>query len=197
MIPVTYGYARVSESDDAGKNLATQEVELVTYGIRQEHIFTDTASGRTFQRPGWQALMDRVQPGDTIVVVHLDRFSRNFEDGVRIQAELLQRDINIVSLREDIDTTDESPGATFYRRVMLATGALQVETSIERVKAGQARARAEGKHIGRRKALDTNQVLWARRMYEHGQSYRSIGRALGRHKDTVKRAVQGLGSYSD
>ena len=195
MIPVTYGYARVSESDDAGKNLATQEVELVAYGIRQEHVFTDTASGRTFQRPGWLALMDRVQTGDTIVVVHLDRFSRNFEDGVRIQHDLLQRDINIVSIRDDIDTTNESPGATFYRRVMLATGALQVETSIERVKAGQARARAEGKHIGRAKALNANQVTWARRMKDCGQSYRSIGRALHCHKDTVKRAVLGIYPY--
>ena len=32
-------------------------------------------------RPGWQDLMSRVQPGDTIVVAFLDRFSRNFEGG--------------------------------------------------------------------------------------------------------------------
>ena len=42
--------------------------------------------------------MSRVQPGDTIVVAFLDRFSRNFEEGVRIQAELTGRDIGIVAI---------------------------------------------------------------------------------------------------
>ena len=82
MIPVTYGYARVSKADDDSKNLETQLRELGAYGIRQEHIFTDEASGRSMDRPGWQELMLRVQPGDTVVVAFLDRFSRNFEEGV-------------------------------------------------------------------------------------------------------------------
>ena len=52
-------------------------------------------------------------PGDTIVVAFLDRFSRNFEEGVRIQAELTARDIGIVALRENIDG---SAAAKFLRR---------------------------------------------------------------------------------
>ena len=43
--------------------------------------------------------MSRVQPGDTIVVAFWDRFSRNFEEGVRIQAELTGRDIGIVAVQ--------------------------------------------------------------------------------------------------
>ena len=38
--------------------------------------------------------MTRVQEGDTIVAAFLDRLSRNFEDGVRIQAELTRRNID-------------------------------------------------------------------------------------------------------
>ena len=74
------------------------------------------ASGRTMNRPGWRDLMGRVQPGDTIVVAFLDRFSRSFEEGVRIQAELTARDIGIVALRENIDTSDGSAAAKFFRR---------------------------------------------------------------------------------
>ena len=59
-----------------------------THGIRRDLVFTDEASGRTMDRPGWQDLMSRVQPGDTVVVAFLDRFSRNFEEGVAIQAGL-------------------------------------------------------------------------------------------------------------
>ena len=41
MIPVTYGYIRVSKSDRDEKNLETQLRILEEYGIRQEHIFRD------------------------------------------------------------------------------------------------------------------------------------------------------------
>ena len=116
MLPVTYGYARVSKSDDDAKNLDTQLRLLAHHGIREDLIFTDVASGRTMNRPGWRDLMGRVQPGDTIVVAFLDRFSRNFEEGVRIQAELTARDIGIVALRENIDTSDGSAAAKFFRR---------------------------------------------------------------------------------
>ena len=88
MLPVTYGYARVSKSDDDARNLDTQLRLLAHHGIREDLIFTDVTSGRTMNRPGWRDLMGPVQPGDTIVVAFLDRFSRNFEEGVRIQAEL-------------------------------------------------------------------------------------------------------------
>ena len=76
MIPVTYGYARVSKADDEAKNLETQLRELEAHGIRRDLVFTDEASGRTMNRPGWQALMSRVQPGDTVVLAFLDRCKR-------------------------------------------------------------------------------------------------------------------------
>ena len=54
MIPITYGYARVSKTDDESRNLETQLPELAAHGIRQDLIFTDTASGRTMDRNGWK-----------------------------------------------------------------------------------------------------------------------------------------------
>ena len=87
MIPVSYGYARVSKSDRDDRNLETQLRELANHGIREELIFSDVMTGRLMSRPGWNELMARVQPNDTIVVVWLDRFSRNFDEGVRIQAD--------------------------------------------------------------------------------------------------------------
>ena len=88
MLSVTYGYARVSKADDEARNLETQLGILADHGIRDDLIFSDVASGRTMNRTGWLDLMSRVQPGDTIVIAFLDRFSRNFEEGVRIRAEL-------------------------------------------------------------------------------------------------------------
>ena len=105
-IVVAYGYARVSKADDESKNLDTQLMLLAEHGIREDLVYSDVASGRNLQRPGWQELMTRVQDGDTIVVAFLDRLSRNFEDGVRIQAELTWRNIGIVAIRENIDSRE-------------------------------------------------------------------------------------------
>ena len=87
--------------------------------------------------------MARVQPKDTIVVVWLDRFSRNFDEGVRIQADLTKRSIGIVAIKEGIDTSDDSAAAKYFRR-MMANGAYQTDSTSERIKAGQNRAKAEG-----------------------------------------------------
>ena len=147
-LPITYGYARVSKADDDARNLETQLGILVDHGIRKDLIFCDVTSGRTMNRTGWLDPMSRVQPGDTIVVAFLDRFSRNFEEGVRIQAELTGRDIGIVAIREHINTSDGSAAAKFFRRSMLAQGAYQVDSASERIKLGLDRARAGGKQVG-------------------------------------------------
>ena len=144
MLFVTYGYARVSKADDEARNLETQLRVLDDHGIRKDLIFSDVASGRTMNRTGSMELMSRILPGDTIVVAFLDRFSRNFEEGVRIQTELTERGIGIVAVRESIDTSDGSAAAKFFRRSMLAHGAYQVDSASERIKLGLDRARASG-----------------------------------------------------
>ena len=124
LLPVTYGYARVSKSDDEARNLETQLRLLANHGIREDLIFSDIATGRTLQRAGWQEVMSRLRAGDTLAVAFLDRLSRNFEDGVRIQADLTERNIGIVALRENIDTSDGSAAAKFLPPVHAGAGGL-------------------------------------------------------------------------
>ena len=83
-IPVTYDYARVSKTDDA-RNLETQLHILQDYGIRAEYIFTDGLTGSSMFHTPWNELIPLVRPNDIIVVAWLDIFSRNSEEGVRIQ----------------------------------------------------------------------------------------------------------------
>ena len=189
MLPVTYGYARVSKADDDSKNLDTQLRLLAEHGIRPELVFTDVASGRTLQRTGWQELMARLRSGDTLVVAFLDRLSRNFEDGVGIQAELTRQDIAIVILQENIDTREGSAAAKCFRRSMLAQGAYQVDSASERIKLGLERARAEGMQVGRPPALSGEQLEQCRRMSEEGAGLRQIARVLGCSPATVKKAL--------
>ena len=188
-LPVTYGYARVSKADDDAKNLETHLRILADHGIRDQLVYTDVASGRSLQRPGWQALMEVMQAGDTVVVAFLDRFSRNFEDGVRIQADLTRRDIGIVAIRENIDTREGSAAAKFFRRSMPAQGAYQVDSASERIKLGLERARAEGKRVGRPPALSGEQMEQCQRIAEEGAGLRHIARVSGCSPATLKKAL--------
>ena len=191
LLPVTYGYARVSKSDDAARNLETQLRLLADHGIREDLIFSDIATGRTLRRTGWQELMSRLRPGDTLAVAFLDRLSRNFEDGVRIQADLTERNIGIVALRENIYTSDSSAAAKFFRRSMLAQGAYQVDSTSERIKLGLDQARAGGKRLGRPPVLTSEQVEQCRRMTEEGAGLRHIARVMQCSLATVKKALAG------
>ena len=190
VIPVVYGYARVSKVDRDEKNLQTQLRQLAEHGIRQEHIVSDIGSGRTSRRPGWLRLMELVRPSDTIVVVWLDRFSRSFEDGLAIQAQLTERDIGIISLRENINTADDTAAAKLYRRMIMAQGAYLAESTSERIRAGQQRAKAEGRPIGRRPVMTPEKVEQARRMRAEEYSMEAVARVLGHSPHTVKRALE-------
>ena len=185
MIPVTYGYARVSKSDRDDRNLETQLRELASHGIREELIFSDVMTGRLMSRPGWDELMARVQPNDTIVLVWLDRFSRNFDEGVKIQADLTSRNIGIVAIKEGIDTTDDSAAAKYFRRMMMANGAYQADSTSERIKVGQERAKAEG----RPPALSPDQVNECRRMFAENPSVSRVARIMKVSWSTAKKAI--------
>ena len=69
MIPVTYGCAGVSKSDDATRNLETQLHVPQDFGVWEDHIFTREMTGSPMSRPGWNELMTPVQPNDTVVTV--------------------------------------------------------------------------------------------------------------------------------
>ncbi len=123
------------------------------------------------------------------MVAFLDRLSRNFEDGVRIQVELTRRNISIVAIRENIDTREGSAAAKFFRRSMLAQGAYQVDSASERIRLGLDRARASGKRVGRPPALSHERVEQCRRMTGEGAGLRHIARVMGCSPATVKQAL--------
>ena len=190
MIPIIYGYARVSKSDCYGRNLEKQLYELDQYSVPRELIFVDDQTGTTFKRPGWVELREHVKSGDTNVVVWRDRFSRNFDDGVAIQADLTKREIRLVSIKENIDTSDDSAGAKYFRRLMLAQGAYQANRTSERVRAGLGRrARAEGKRLKRPPTLTQEQVQEAQRIYADNPSTRRTARVMCVSQGTVKKAL--------
>ena len=72
-----YGYVRVSTRE---QNEAQQLAALRKWGIRKRRMVLDKQSGKDFQRPGWMGLMERLQPGDLVVVESIDRLGRSYEE---------------------------------------------------------------------------------------------------------------------
>ena len=178
IIPVTYGYAPITKSDHDEKNLETQPYALERHGVRKDLIFVDDIMGTTFKRPGWEQLVERVQPGDTIVVCNLARFSRNFEAGGAIEADLTRRKIWIISLQEGINTADVSAGAKHSRRSMLAHDAFLADSTSEQIHASLNRARAEGKKLGLPPALTPDQIAECQRVYAENPADRRVARIM-------------------
>jgi DNA invertase Pin-like site-specific DNA recombinase len=140
------GYARVSTSD---QDVSLQLDALRHAGCCDAQIFLDTASGAHAARPGLEACLQRLAPGDTLVVWRLDRLGRSMAHLVALIEMLLQRQVGFRSLGDGaLDTTTASGELVFNLFSALA----QFERRLiqERTRAGLAAARARGKRGGRR-----------------------------------------------
>lgn len=134
------GYGRVSTKE---QNLARQEEALK--GV--DRVYFDKSTGRNMERPEFQKMIENLREGDTIKVVSIDRFGRNVRELVNTAYELDKRGVNIISIKEGIDTSTPI-GKLFY--TLIATFAeLELNSIHERQRAGIEAAKKEGKFTGR------------------------------------------------
>ena len=139
------GYARVSTFE---QTLDPQRRELQAAGcaiIHEEH-----ASGADRTRPALGRLLATIKPGDTLVVVRLDRLARSLAHLLQVIDLLKAKGAHFRSLGDPIDTT--TPQGTFSLQVMGAVAELERALIRERTKAGLRSARAQGR-IGGNPAL--------------------------------------------
>lgn len=98
-----YGYARISTPK---QNIERQIRNIVAASTGAARIYSEAYTGTKMNRPEWQRLTARVQPGDTIIFDSVSRMSRNAEDGFRIYEELYSKGVNLVFLKEPHINTD-------------------------------------------------------------------------------------------
>lgn len=151
----TYYYARVSTQE---QNLDRQLTAFQSMGAMERDIITDKESGKSLDRPGYQALKNAIlRRGDTLVVKSLDRLSRNKSD---IKNELEYFKQNGIRLKViDLPTTMmELPAGQEWIFDMVNNILIEVLGSIaeqervtirQRQAEGIAAAKAKGKHLGR------------------------------------------------
>ncbi len=159
LAPQRIGYARVSSM---GQNLESQLDALQQAGCAK--VFTDTMTGARMDRPGWERLLEYMRPGDTLVVTELSRMTRSLRDLLETGTTLEHRHVNLLSLRENIDTT--SATGRCFLAMMGAIHQLERELRAERAAAGRASAKARGR-TGGRPRTDTAKLETARVLYEN------------------------------
>jgi DNA invertase Pin-like site-specific DNA recombinase len=101
------GYLRVSKPDGSQSG-DLQRDALVAAGVQPAQVYEDRASGRLDARPGLEAALKALRPGDTLVVWKLDRLGRNLRHLVNTVHELTKRGVGFKVLSGQgapIDTT--------------------------------------------------------------------------------------------
>jgi DNA invertase Pin-like site-specific DNA recombinase len=139
------GYARVSTVE---QDLPMQIEALHRAGCGSEQIFRDVASGARTARPGLEACLHALRPGDTLLVWRLDRLGRSMAHLVAVIEDLRGRQIGFRSLGDGaIDTTTASGELVFH--IFSALAQFERRLIQERTRTGLAVARARGKRGGR------------------------------------------------
>ena len=152
---ITYGYVRVSTRD---QNEARQLVAMKEFGISDDCVYMDKQSGKDFNRPKYQELIQRLQPNDVLVVKSIDRLGRNYEDILeqwRVitkekQAAIVVIDMPLLDTRQGRDLT-----GTLIADIVLQLLSYVAETERnfirQRQAEGIAAAKARGQRFGRPK----------------------------------------------
>lgn len=174
-----YGYVRVStafeKTKDRNQTFDRQLEILKQYGILEEHIFQDRITGgsETADRLGYNDLMDAVNPGDTIYVTEMSRFSRSLQDLISSCEELMKKQIGIYFIKEriEIGTDGLSPMNKFIFQLFGAFNEFEKSLIQSRVKEGMAAAKANGVKLGRPSRLKDEMIEEIKFDYLSGSTY--------------------------
>ena len=187
-------YARVS-TDDRKQDPETQLRQLRDFitarGFELAGEYIDTASGRSEERPNYQRLLADVRAGgiDVVLCWRYDRFARSTQALINALKEFQALGVAFISYQENVDTTTPQGEMVFAIMASLA----QFESALigERVKAGMARAKAQGKHVGRPPLSPITRER-IRKLWENEISSYRISKRLNVAYTTVRRYVKKL-----
>lgn len=136
------GYSLSAQEDDIRRHAVYKQWELVAI-YREEGV-----SGYERDRPALEQLLSAAKTGCFSVAIFpsIDRAGRSVKDVIDIDHELRSHGVEIVFLREGIDTS--TPTGELYRNIMAAVAQFEGRLTHERLMKGRRRKAAEGGYIG-------------------------------------------------
>jgi len=183
-------YARVSTDQQTTRNQLRELQEIAErHGWTVVATFQDQgisgAKGRE-HRPGLSKLMQGVarRDFDLVAAWSVDRLGRSLQDLVGLLGELHAKRVDLYLHQQGLDTTTPGGKALFQMLGVFA----EFERAIlrERVNAGLARARAEGKVLGRPKVAPKVEAK-VKAELKKGMGILKVAKTLGIGTGTVQR----------
>ena len=188
------GYVRVSTARQReGYSLEAQREAIERYCQAHGHELVgieEESESAIKARPVFQRVKAQVLDGkaDGLIVAKLDRLGRSVRDLANIAEELSQHGKQLISVRDNIDTSTSNGKLLFH--ILSAVAEYERELLIERTKAGRALAEKQGKICHRpRKEIDPK-VL--REMKAKGVSHRMMAKILGVSRATILKRLDEL-----
>lgn len=191
-------YGRVSTTQhgqDVGLQLDELRLVAQQRGWQVVGEFVDVGiSGSKQSRPALDKLMGSVRAGevDAVMVWRFDRFARSTQHLLSALDEFRALRVDFLSVRESIDTSTHLGKMVFT--LIAAVAEMEKAVLVERVKAGTARARAQGKVLGRpRREVDLD---LARLLMTQGNGIRRTAKMMQIPKRTLIRHLGEDGQLS-
>lgn len=192
MIPIgvdqmsrVFAYCRVSTDNQTTANQVL-EISAAGFAIEAQRVIEEVISGSIAakERPQFSKLLERLESGDVLVVTKLDRLGRNAMDVRSTVDDLASKGIRVHCLvLGGVDLTSAAGRMTM--QVLAAVAEFERDLLIERTQAGLARAKAEGKKLGRPEATKTKASVQELKEQKFSQS--QVAAKLGLGIATVKR----------
>jgi DNA invertase Pin-like site-specific DNA recombinase len=178
------GYARVSTDD---QNLDSQIDEL---SKRCEKIFTDKISGVKTDRPGLKQCLEFLRGGDILIITKFDRLGRSLKDLIQIVEMLKERNISIISVNDQIDTS--TAHGKFFFHIFGAVAEFERDLIRQRTKAGLEAARSRGRMGGRKVKMTPDKIDIAKKLLsDKSISPKMVAKQLGISRATLYNHISG------
>lgn len=179
------GYARVSST---GQSLEVQLSKLKQ--AKCDRIYQEKRSGKTAARPEYQACMNYLREGDTLVISRLDRLARSVVHLTQLANRFQSEGIDLVVLDQNIDTSTSTGRLMFNMLASIAE--FESDLRQERQSEGIAKAKEKGVKFGAPPKLtdEIKQAIYDRRM--EGATVSQVAKEFGVGVASVYRAVRSI-----
>ena len=184
-------YLRVSTEEHTTDNQKPELVRLARmrgFRVLKRHVYSETGSAAK-ARPVFDEMMEAARRGEfsALIIWAIDRFGRSMVENLRAIFALDALKVKIISSRESWLEV-EGPARELLIAILSWVAEQERVRLSERTRAGMARARAQGKHVGR--PLAHVNVTLARALMDGGASQAAIAKQLGVSAASVSRALK-------
>ncbi len=189
MKAMVYGYIRVSTKEQCEDR---QFIALREFSVPEQNIFMDKISGKDFNRPQYQKLIGKLNPGDTLVLKSIDRLGRNYEEILnqwRIITKKMRVDIVVLDMPLlDTRQTGKDLTGTFVADLVLQILSYVAQTERENTRQRQMEGIAAAKLRG---------VRFGRPRKEVPSDFQRLKTEWGNKKISSREAAKQLGIAQD